>query len=61
MNSLLLIAILLTFSCMFSFVSIRTQSPKREITLETITDYLFMMSLIEILIIILLITFNFIK
>ncbi len=55
------IAILLTFSCMFSFVSIRTSNLKREQRLETIADYLFLTSLTGILIIILLITFNFIK
>jgi amino acid transporter len=55
------IALLLTFSCMFSFISIRTKSPKRELRFETIADYLFMASLIGILIIILLITLNFAK
>jgi len=56
-----LIAILLTFSCMFSFASIRTTKPKRELQFETIADYLFMASLIGILIIILLITLNFVN
>ena len=55
------IAVLLTFSCIFSFVSIRTANPTKEKRLETIADYLFVLSLIGILIIILLITFNFIK
>ena len=55
------IALLLTFSCIFSFASIRTTNPKRELRLETIADYLFMASLIGILIIILLITLNFAK
>jgi hypothetical protein len=55
------IALFLTFSCIFSFASIRTKDPKKELRLETIADYLFMASLIGILIIILLITLNFAK
>ena len=55
------VAIMLTFSCIFSFASIRTSNQKREMLLETIADYLFVLSLIGILIIILLITLNFIK
>ncbi|MEO7264671.1 MAG: hypothetical protein ABIW38_07145 [Ferruginibacter sp.] len=56
-----IIALLLTFSCVFSFISIRTKIPGREKRYETIADYFFMSSLIGILIIILLISFNFIK
>lgn len=55
-----MIAILLTLSCTLSFISIRTSNPKRERIYETIADYLFVSSLIGILIIILLITLNFI-
>ncbi len=55
------IAVMLTFSCIFSFASIRTTNPKKEKRLETIADYLFVLSLIGILIIIMLITLNFIK
>jgi len=55
------IAILLVFSCLFSFVSIRTQKPNVERMLENTADYLFFTSLIGILIIIALIAFNFIK
>ncbi|MFM9826366.1 hypothetical protein [Flavobacterium sp.] len=55
------ISVLLTFSCIFSFVSIRTSNQKKEKRLETIADYLFVISLVGILIIILLIAFNFIK
>jgi len=55
------IAILLTFSCILSFISIRTTDAKREQRLELIADYLFISSLSGILIIILLITLNFIK
>ena len=56
----IVIAVLLLFSCLFSFISIRTTSPEREQRLETIADYLFVASLVGILIIILLIAFNFI-
>jgi len=56
-----IIALLLTFSCMFSFISIRTESKQKEHKLEAIADYLFVTSLLGILIIILLIAFNFIK
>jgi hypothetical protein len=55
------IALLLTISCVFSFISIKTKSVQREVKLETIADYFFMSSLIGILIIILLITLNFIR
>jgi hypothetical protein len=56
-----IIAILFTFSCMFSFFSIRTSNTKKEKQLETIADYLFIVALIGILLIILLITLNFIR
>jgi hypothetical protein len=52
------VAVLLTFSCMFSFISIRTKIEAREKYLESIADYLFLAALVGILIIILLITFN---
>lgn len=55
------IAILLTLSCMFSFVSIRTDNLKSEQNFETIADYLFLTSLTGIFIIILLIALNYIK
>lgn len=56
-----LVAILLTFSCIFSFFSIKTVNEKREKRLETIADYLFILALIGVLTIILLIAFNFLK
>lgn len=56
-----LIAIMLTVSCIFSFNSIRTKNLKREQKLEVIADYLFIISLVGILTIILLITLNFIN
>ena len=55
------VGVLLTFSCLFSFVSIRTSNEKRERQCETIADYLFMTSLLGILTIILLLVFTFIK
>jgi hypothetical protein len=56
-----IVALLLTFSCVFSFTSIRTINSKKEHRLETIVDYLFLSSLTGILVIILLITLNIIK
>lgn len=53
------IAVLLTCSCVFSFASIRTKDALRERRLEKIADYFFIVSLVGILIIILLITLNF--
>lgn len=53
------IALILSFSCISSFISIRANNIKTEQLLEKIADYLFMLSLIGILIIILIITFNF--
>ena len=55
------IALLLTCSCFFSFLSIRTPDPGKERRFETIADYLFITSLIGVVIIILLLVFNFIK
>ena len=55
------VAVLLTFSCIFSFISIRTSNQNREQLFETIADYLFIVALVGILIIILLITFNLLK
>jgi hypothetical protein len=54
------IALILTLSCIFSFISMRSSDIKREKRLEVIAEYLFIISLVGILIIILLITFNFI-
>jgi hypothetical protein len=55
------IAILLTVSCLFSFFSIRSSNDNIEGRLETIADYLFIISLLGILVIISLITLNYIK
>ncbi|MBK9104680.1 MAG: hypothetical protein IPL92_08935 [Saprospiraceae bacterium] len=54
-----IVSILLTFSCMFSFVSIRTKKPEREVRLEKIADYLFFTALVGILVSILIITINY--
>jgi hypothetical protein len=55
------IAIFLSVSCLFSFFSIRTSNHMIEKRLETVADYLFIISLLGILIIISLITLNYIK
>src|SRR5690349_11747511 len=55
------IALMLTISCFFSFLSIRTSNPTRERKFETFADYLFFASLIGIAVIILLLVFNFIR
>lgn len=55
------LAVLLTLSCLFSFISIKTANKNREKIYETIADYIFIVALIGILIIILLITLNLIK
>lgn len=56
-----IIAILLTFSTIFSFLSIKTSNMKKEQLLESIADYLFFISLVGILLVILLISLNFIE
>lgn len=55
------IAVLLTISCIFSFASIRTPAPVKGRRMETIADYLFVGSLVGILVIILLITLDVVK
>lgn len=52
------IAVLLTISSIFSFVSIKTKQAKKEIILENIADWFFVIALIGILFVILFITFN---
>jgi hypothetical protein len=56
-----IVAVLLTFSCIISFISIRTTNQVREKLLENIADILFVAALLGILVIILLISFNIIK
>lgn len=55
------IAVLLTISCIFSFNSMRAADESKEKRFESIADYLFIGSLVGILIIILLITLNVVK
>lgn len=56
-----LIAMLLTFSCILSFLSIRTKNHRKEHILEKTADYLFVASLSGILVIIVLMVLKFIK
>lgn len=56
-----IVAVFLTCSCVVSFISIKTDNPKREERLESIANYLFLVSLVGILVIILLITLNILK
>lgn len=55
------VALFLIISCMFSFYSIKTSSEKRGVKAEYIADLLFAAALTGILLIIILIAFNFIK
>ena len=55
------IAVALIFSCLFSYMSIRTKNPKREEQFERIADNVFVISLGGILLVILLIAFNFLR
>lgn len=55
------VAVLLTISCVFSFISIKTKNPVREERLESVANYVFLLSLLGILIIILLISLNILK
>jgi hypothetical protein len=54
------VAVFLIFSCMFSFFSIRSAIKKKELVFETIADYIFMGALAGILVIVIIIAFNFI-
>lgn len=55
------VALLLIFSCMLSFFSIRSVNEKKSEHLEKIADYLFGFSLIGIFLIVLLLLLNIIK
>ena len=55
------IAVILTSSCLLSFLSIRSKNDIRQERLEKMADYLFLIALVGILIIILLVTMNFIN
>ncbi|MBP8792316.1 MAG: hypothetical protein KBE41_02250 [Lutibacter sp.] len=54
-----IIALLLTVSSVFSFVSLRTENSKKEMLFEKTADYLFIISLIGIFGIIAFIIINF--
>ena len=55
------VTLLLTFSCLFSFFSIKTIKEKQKKHLELIADFLFILSLFGIITIVLLLVFNLIK
>ena len=55
-----IIAVALTFSCFFSFISIKTRHNVLERRFELIADSFFIVSLLGILFVIFLIAFNFI-
>jgi surface polysaccharide O-acyltransferase-like enzyme len=55
------IALLLSLSCFFSFVSIRTIDAKKEERFEKIADYFFLYSLVGIIVIILMLVLKFIE
>ena len=55
-----IIALLLAFSCLLSFVSIRSDNELRKQRLESVADYLFLFSLAGIIGVILLLIFKFI-
>jgi len=53
------IALLLSISSVFSFISIRTENSKKELLFEIIADYFFIAALMGVIIIIIFITLNF--
>lgn len=55
------VGFILAVSCIFSFLSLRTDKPELTKRLETIADYLFFAALIGIAVIILLIAFRILK
>jgi hypothetical protein len=54
-----IIALLLSVSSIFSFMSIRTENPQKELKLEKIADYFFIVSLLGIISVIGFIIINF--
>jgi uncharacterized membrane protein SirB2 len=57
----LVLMLLLTVSCIFSFLSIRSKNKQRSISFESIADYTFMAALGVLLVTTLLFTFGVIK
>jgi hypothetical protein len=55
------IALFLTFSCFCSFFSLRAKGPVWEKRLETAADYLFIISLLGIMLVIIFLVFNFVS
>ena len=55
------VSVLLVFSCLFSFFSIRTEDEKRERLLENAADFLFGLALVGLLVIVLMLALKFIK
>ena len=55
-----IIALLLAFSCLLSFISIRSENELRKQKLEWVADYLFLISLAGIIGVIFLLVFKFI-
>lgn len=56
-----LIALLLSLSCFFSFISIRTSDENKEKRCEKIADYFFLSALVGIIMIIFLLVLKFIQ
>ena len=55
------VSIMLVFSCMFSFFSLRTENEKKERQLERLADLFFGLALTGILLIVLLLSLKFLK
>lgn len=55
------IAMLLIISCFFSFISIREKNPEKNLRSEAVAEYVFLISLIGIMLIIVLLVFRFIR
>jgi hypothetical protein len=55
------VTLMLTFSCLFSFIAIRTNVNARRAQMEMFSEYTFIFSLLGILLIILLLVFGFIE
>ncbi len=55
------VTLMLTFSCLFSFIAIRTNVNVRRAQMEMFSEYTFIFSLLGILLIILLLVFGFIQ
>lgn len=57
----IVVALLLSISCLFSFAAIRTRHENKERRWETIAEYFFIVALIGIMLVIVFIAFNFIR